>query len=52
MVARVAMDYVHVNPKTGIDQGLEFRINWPTISALHYFDLIPSYLFLAKYNHV
>ncbi|CAN5525849.1 hypothetical protein BH18THE2_BH18THE2_43200 [soil metagenome] len=52
MVAIVAKDYDHVNPTTDIDQGLEYRIDSPTISALEYFDLISSYLFLARYNHV
>jgi hypothetical protein len=46
MVATMAKVHVHVNRTTDIDQGLESRIDSPTISALHYFILNSSYFFV------
>ncbi len=53
MDATLAKDYVHVNPNRVKDQGLEYRIELPTILALNYFDLdFKLFLCLGKYNHV
>jgi hypothetical protein len=38
MIATVAKVDFHVNPRTVIDQGLEYRINSPKVPALPYFD--------------
>jgi hypothetical protein len=38
MIVTVAKVDFHVNPRTIIDQGLEYTINSPKVHALPYFD--------------